>query len=130
MPTYLYVARDQHGLPHTGQLDGLNEDDVVAVLQRRGLLVTSISKKTLARQRPLAERRIERRPRAGVTLDDQVLLCQQLATLVEAGVPLLKSLEVVSAQIESRALLQALEHIRHDVRGGSTLAAALARHPA
>jgi len=115
-----------------GHLDALSEDEVVAVLQRRGLLVTSISQEDLAAASQASSVRRasrSRRMHTRVTTADHVLLCQQLATLVEAGVPLLKSLEVVSAQIESRMLLVAMEEIRRDVAAGRTFRDALAKHP-
>lgn len=131
MPTYTYNARDQQGIVQTGHLDGMSEDEVVAVLQHRGLLVTSISQKELLGGKLSARRRGSmRRMHTGVTTDDQVLFCQQLATLVEAGVPLLKSLEVVSAQVESRMLLLACEEVRRDIAAGHMLRDALAKHPA
>ena len=132
MPTFLYTARDDRGTVQSGQLEAVTEDDVLATLQHRGLLVTSISAQSVGARQPLAFRRAKaaRRMHTGVTTDDQVLLCQQLSTLVEAGVPLLKSLEVVSAQVESRRLLIALEEIRRDVAGGRTLREALAKHSA
>lgn len=132
MPTFLYTARDDRGTVQSGQLEAATEDDVLATLQRRGLLVTSISTQGAGARQPSASRRAKaaRRMHGGVTTDDQVLLCQQLSTLVEAGVPLLKSLEVVSAQVESRRLLIALEEIRRDVAGGRTLREALAKHSA
>ena len=128
MPSFTYLARDQKGAVQTGQLDALSEDEVVAMLQHRGLLVTSISRKDLT-QTPRLDIRQRRRLHGRVTMQDQVLLCQQLAVLVEAGVPLLKSLKVVSAQVESRSLLVALEEIRRDVEAGRTFRDALARHP-
>lgn len=130
MPTFTYIARDQEGLARSGQVDGVTEDEAIVLLQHRGLLVTSISKKDLAQKSRVVFRQGARRFHGRVTVDDQVLLCQQMATLVEAGVPLLRSLEVVAAQVESRPLLLALEQIRHDVGAGSTLVAALAKHPA
>ena len=131
MPTFTYTARDEKGLVQTGHLDALNEDQVVAMLQHRGLLVTSISQKDLATAtaRPSVGRAKPHRMHEGVTVEDQVLLCQQLATMVDAGVPLLKSLEVVSFQVESRKLLLALEDIRREVEGGHTFRDALAKHP-
>ncbi len=130
MPTFTYVARDQQGMAHTGQLDAPNEDAVVASLQHRGLLVTSLARKDGAPGRPQpAVGRVRRKFHERVTIDDQVMLCQELATLVNAGVPLLRSLEVVSAQVESRTLLRALEQIRRDVGAGSSLVAALNKHP-
>ncbi|MBI2104713.1 MAG: type II secretion system F family protein [Candidatus Omnitrophica bacterium] len=132
MPTFVYTARNDQGAVQNGQLDAVSEDDVLATLQRRGLLVTSITPQSLgaAPQPAIRRTKANRRMHTGVSTDDQVLLCQQLATLVEAGVPLLKSLEVVSAQVESRRLLIALEEVRREVAGGRTFREALAKHSA
>lgn len=133
MPSFLYTARDQRGVAQSGHLDAVSEDEVVAILQNRGLLVTSISKKEAAAvsAAKLTFRRSRTRTMHGrVTVGDQVMLCQQLATLIDAGIPLLKSLEVVSAQVESRVLLLSLEEVRRDVAAGRTFRDALARHPA
>ncbi len=131
MPTYTYIARDQRGVAQSGQLDAVDEDEVVAILQHRGLLVTSVSQRDLegGERSTFQVRARPRRMHGRVTTADQVLLCQQMATLIDAGVPLIKSLEVVTAQVESRSLLMALEEIRRDVQAGSTLRQALARHP-
>ena len=130
MPDFFYMARDKGGALQSGHLEGVDEDEVVAVLQNRGLFVTRLSRKdSLA----VAARTIRRsrglRLHGRVTTDDQVLLCQQLATLIEAGIPLLKSLEVVSAQVESRPLLAALEEMCQDIESGQTFRDAMARHP-
>lgn len=129
MPTYTYTSRDDKGLVQTGHVDAVNEDQVVAILQHRGLLVTSITRKDVDTAFVPAYRRA-RRMHGGVTVEDQVLLCEQLATLVEAGVPILRSLTVVSDQVESRQLLRALEAACSDVEGGLSLHEALAKHPA
>jgi len=132
MASYLYTARDQQGVVQSGHLDALNEDEVVAMLQHRGLLVTSILQRDLQRApsaTALIRRKHGRRMHSGVKVDDHVLLCQQLATLIEAGVPLIKALEVVGMQVESQQLLQALEATRKEVEGGRTLHDALAKHP-
>lgn len=132
MPTFAYTVRDQQGSLQTGSLDAIDQEEVVAILQRRGLLVTTISRKDLQPRRAATTARRFRsgRMHTGVKTEDQVLLCQQLATLVEAGVPLLKSLEVASAQVESARLLMALDEARRDVEAGRTLRDALAKHPA
>ncbi|MDP3703035.1 MAG: type II secretion system F family protein [Candidatus Omnitrophota bacterium] len=130
MPTFTFTSRDDKGLVQIGHVDAVDEDQVVAILQHRGLLVTSITRKELAAHALLAVRRRKHPMHTGITVDDQVLLCEQLATLVQAGVPILRSLAVVSAQVESRRLFQALEAVSHDVEGGLSLHAALAKHPA
>lgn len=130
MPTFTYVARDHRGTVQTGQLDALEEDDVVTILQHRGLLVTLVLKKDVSERVTFARRGMSYTMHARVTLEDQVVLCQQLATLVGAGVPLLRGIEVVSAQSESRALVVILREVCRDVEGGRTFRDALARHPA
>jgi len=136
MPYFTYAARDQRGTVQTGDLEALNEEDVVARLQHRGLLVTSVIVKnengggakaglSVKKRRSAQKRRMHTR----VTMDDQVALCQQLATLVGAGVPLLRSLEVVGLQLESRKLVRALDEVRREVQGGSTFRNALAKYP-
>ena len=131
MPAFTYTSRDQKGIVQTGQLDAVNEDQVVAILQHRGLLVTSISQKDLEPQLLSKKFRIARRRlHRGVTTEDQVLLCEQLATLIGAGVPILKSLAVVSAQVESQQLLDALEDVQRDVEAGKMFHQGLAKHPA
>ncbi len=71
MPTFTYTARDQKGSMQTGNLEALSEDQVVSMLQHRGLLVTSISLKDLsvpAVAKPAARARARSRKRpAGVS---------------------------------------------------------------
>jgi len=131
MPTYSYTARNPEGAVQAGQLTAGDEEGAVAALQHRGLLVTSISRKDLGPSVSTSSVRVatKRRMHRRVTIDDQVLLCQQMATLVEAGVPLLRSLEVVIMQVESQQLLLALEEARRDVEAGRSLRDALAKHP-
>lgn len=117
----------------TGRLEAVSEDEVIAMLQHRDLFVTSVAKQESVPSSAKSAAAVQgkrRRMHARVKMADQVLLCQQLATLVAAGVPLLKSLEVVSAQVESRVLLIVLDQVRRDVEAGRTLRDALGRHPA
>ena len=133
MPTFTYTARDRQGSAQSGRLDAGTEDEVISTLQRRGLMVTSVLLSNGAVQpaaAPAQRVSMHRRMHTRVTTDDQVLLCQQLSTLVEAGVPLLKALEVVAAQVESRLLLIALEEVQRDVSAGTSFREGLARHPA
>ena len=131
MPTFVYSARDQRGVVQTGRLDAVNEDDVIAQLQHRGLLITSVERKDSQQGvKTIHRSRKPRRMHAGVKTEDHVIFCQQLATMVEAGVPLLKGLRVVSSQVESRKMLLVLEEVRRDVEAGRTFREALAKHPA
>ena len=108
MPSYVYAARDQRGTLQTGHLEAMDEDAVVAVLHNRGLIVTALSRKDAQAAARDGQDHAARRLHHRVTTDDQVLFCQQFAAMLEAGIPLLRSLEVLSAQVESRALLEAI----------------------
>lgn len=128
MPNYVYAARDRSGTLQSGRLDAMDEDAVVGMLHQRGLVVTALSCQDLQPAhavRSAAGRRMHRR----VTTDDHVLFCQQLASMLEAGIPLLRSLEVLSAQVESELLLAAVSQMRQEIEAGRTFRDALAKHP-
>ncbi len=55
---------------------------------------------------------------------------RQLATMIDAGLPLVQSLEILSSQQESKVFKNIIREIREDVEGGSTFAGALKKHPA
>jgi type IV pilus assembly protein PilC len=57
------------------------------------------------------------------------IFTRQLATMIDAGLPLVQSLEILSSQQESRVFKNILREIREDVEGGSTFAGALKKHP-
>ncbi len=127
MPLFVYTARTRAGKIETGSLEARDEDMLLAMLQERGLLVTSI---VAAGRDELLTKRAGRKKRYHyrVTLDDLILLARQMATLLDAGVPLLRSLIVVSDQVESRTLDKVLYLVRKDVEGGRALSEALKKH--
>src|SRR3989338_1040177 len=100
MPTYVYTARDQTGKSLSGAVDAPGEDEALAQLQAKGLIITSIGvagagKTAASSKAKLTQRRLRNR----VKIDDLVLFGRQLATLIESGITLLKGLDILSAQI-------------------------------
>ena len=77
MPSFSYMARDRSGILQSGRLDAVDEEEVLAVLQNRGLIVTSLSRKD-AQAQSAAQRQLGRKLHGRVTMDDKVLFCQQL----------------------------------------------------
>jgi len=122
----VYTARDREGRNLSGELDATNADNALITLQGKGFLVTSITVQT-SEGIPKAARR--RKLHNRVMLTDQILLCQQLGTMLNAGIPLLRCLEVMTKQLESKRLLLALFDCIRDVEGGSSFRDALAQHP-
>jgi len=122
---FIYKARDKRGLLQTGRLEAGDADEALGVLQQRGLIVLSVSGMEALKPKTIAHHRYHNR----VTADDKILFCQQLAILLEAGIPLLRSLTVIAAQVESRQMLNAIEQMKRDVEGGWTFRHAMAKHP-
>jgi MSHA biogenesis protein MshG len=65
----------------------------------------------------------------GVELDDLILLCRQLATMLAAGVALLQALQIMARQIGNSYLRQILLEVAAEIEGGATLSDSFARHP-
>jgi type IV pilus assembly protein PilC len=125
MPTFIYRAKDKKGTPEKGTLEAPDKYRALETLQSRGLIVTSIKEA----EELIRERKRKKRFRLRLKLDDLASMARQLATLLDAGVPLLRSLDIVRQQAEVKSLYTALEEIQKDVEGGESLSRALARHP-
>lgn len=125
MPTFVYKVRDEQGREKQARQEAATEEDLVAQLQNKGLIVISLTRQEELEKKSLLKRGFHSR----VTIDDLITFGRQLATMLEAGVPLLKSLDVLSKQIESRTFLKIVEEVKRDISGGSTFCDALAKHP-
>lgn len=129
MSLYSYTIREKDGRVKQGIKEGQSQEEVLSYLQGSGFLVTQINEilepKVFQRQKKKSRRRLHTRVRQS----DMILMARQLATLVAAGVTLLRSLEIIGQQVESRRLHKALEEIQEDIRTGKTFHSALAKHP-
>ena len=126
MPAYFYTARDRGGHALNGQLDAVTQDTALSALQSKGYLVTSIALKVAGGVAGASRRR---RLHTRVGLTDHILFCRQLGAMLDAGVPLLRGLEVMRNQMESKRLLTALTDVIRDVESGQTVGDALAKDP-
>lgn len=125
MPSFTYKARDEQGHETHGTREATNEDELITWLQNKGLLVVSVVREGATKRKGGFGPTLHQR----ATLDDLIMFSRQLATMLEAGVTLLKSLDVLTKQIESRKLLEAIEEVRQNIASGSTFSDALAKHP-
>ncbi|MFH2138296.1 MAG: type II secretion system F family protein [Candidatus Omnitrophota bacterium] len=134
MPDFLYKARDKEGNLVQGTMIADVQTEVIEILQRRGLLITSIEEivtKQKAKKTILSKQKKKINFFAGgrVKNDDLCTFARQLGTLLNAGVPLLRSLSVLGKQMGSVPLQNAVEQIKEDIQGGSTLKDSLDKHP-
>jgi len=120
--TYAYKVRDRGGKVVTGTLAGESQPLVLGRLREMGY--TPI---TVEVQRQGVNRSITIRRKAN--LKDLAILSRQFATMVSSGLPILKALSILEQQTESKVLASAVGAVRADIEGGSSLSAALARHP-
>ncbi len=123
---FRYTAIDGKGSIRTGQLLSASEAEATQRIRRLGLRPTDIQPATTSILR--SEIRI---PGFGPKVHDAeiAVLSRQLATMVGAGVPLLRSLSVLIEQTDNQFLIETLSRVRTDVETGDSLSDSLARHP-
>ena len=125
MPNFRYTARDGEDKLVQGSIEALGQDEVISRLQEKGLIVTSVVEETA--KRTLTEKAKRRHNK--VKLDDLVLLARQLATLLGAGLTLLRGLDIIANQVESSLLHSTVNRLKQDVKAGLSFRDALAKHP-
>lgn len=123
MPTFAYKARNEGGQPITGTLVADSDAAAARILGERDLLPTEVNE-VKAEGRSLLTGKTRR-----VSPSKVGVMYEQLADLLRAGVPLLRSLQVLSEQAANPTLSQVLREVHDDVSGGDTLADAMDKHP-
>ncbi|MEE9171700.1 MAG: type II secretion system F family protein [candidate division NC10 bacterium] len=123
MAVFAFSGRTRTGQTISGEMDAPNREAVVAQLRRQQVMATSV--------KPKASDVQIRIPGFGGTVSerDLAVVTRQLATMIDAGLPLVQCLEILASQQENKLLKKTLHDIRQDVEGGATFSAALKRHP-
>jgi type IV pilus assembly protein PilC len=121
---YAYKVRDRGGKLVAGSLIADNETLAVARLREMGLVPISVKKEKSAS----LKMEITLRP-GHVKLKELSIFSRQFATMVNSGLPILRSLAILGDQTESKALGAVLVDVRTDVEQGSSLSAAMTKHP-
>lgn len=131
MPDFLYKARDSDGNLVQGTMIAETQTEVIEILQRRALLITSVQEIVVKQKAKSFSFKIGKQISLSnrVKVDDLCIFARQLGTLLNAGVPLLRGLSVLAKQIGSAPLRDAVEKIKEDIQSGSTLRDALDKHP-
>ncbi len=125
MAIFSYSALDQEGNERKGTIDAVNMDVAIVALQRRGLVVSGIdaadSGSGVLSQRIRIFERIQNK--------DIVMLSRQITTLFEAQVSALRAFELLASEARTPLLGEKLAAIASDIQSGSTISAALSKHP-
>jgi type IV pilus assembly protein PilC len=132
MPTFSYTARDRTGNSLSGTLVADNKQALVGVLQGRGLIPTSVQeaggggRAAAGARAPAAAARAFRGRK--VKSSEMVVFTRQLATIVNAGLPLMQGLDILSEQTENVNFTRVLSTIAEDVEAGESFSDALRKH--
>ena len=130
MPEYLYEALDKGGKQVKGIIDASNEEVIIEKLRGMGYYTL----KVVPHRKRASEFDILALP--GVRLIAHrirskhiMTFTRQLATLIDAGLPILRSLFILTEQVESVVFKEKINQIAKDIESGSSLSEALAKHP-
>src|SRR5258705_1026059 len=144
MPRYNYVALDARGQEATGLLEAASTNEAIGQLRQAGYFPTSVYEEAKSGPNGKVSRRAAKmagvtRPRGRTSIvlfqrkkvKPKVLMIftRQLATLIDSGLPLLRSLNVLAKQERDAVLKRTIDKLADGVQGGNTFSDALSLHP-
>ena len=123
MPSFAYVVKDKAGKTHSGTLEVPSRNALIEQLWKQEFVVLSIEERAAGKGSmiKIGEPRVKS--------EQLVIFSRQLATMVDSGIPIAPSLDVLGDQMEDKNFRQILKKIRDDIEAGSSLSEALGRHP-
>ena len=122
MATFAYVGRSRAGGGRKGELEAKTREEAVEQLRKQQVVVTNLEEKA-------AKEGFKLSFGTGVTDKDLVVFTRQFGTMINAGLPLIQCLEILSTQSENAVLRKAVGEVKVQVEGGSTFSDALRKHP-
>jgi type IV pilus assembly protein PilC len=123
MSTFAYVGRNRSGAVKRGELTAKTRDEAVDQLRKQNVVVTSLEEKTGKGGG------FNINFGTGLTDKDLVVFTRQFGTMINAGLPLVQCLEILSTQSENKALREAIGEVKTLVEAGSTFSDALRKFP-
>jgi type IV pilus assembly protein PilC len=123
MPTYVFKGRNRLNEIVVGERVAENREALRQILRREQVTLTSVKEKG----REIGIPKIGGTKR--VKSKDLAIFTRQFSVMIDAGLPLVQCLDILAQQQQNKYFQQTLQQVRQDVEEGSTLAAAMARHP-
>jgi type IV pilus assembly protein PilC len=122
LAVFAYKARSRQGEILEDKIEGNDTMSVAATLRQQGLLVIDIKEQSVE-QKDILE------PFKRVKLSDLVVFTRQFATMINAGLPIVRALYILSEQTTNKKLKDVLDDVRKEVEAGLALSEALDKHP-
>jgi len=123
MPVYVWKGRNQYGEKRKGEVEAPDQAAALAHVKRMRITDPVVKEKP----KDLLENIPFFQPR--VTDKDIVVFTRQLATMIDAGLPLVQCLEILSKQQENSTFKKTIGEIQADVEAGTTFADSMRKHP-
>ncbi|HVG02893.1 MAG TPA: type II secretion system F family protein, partial [Nitrospira sp.] len=123
MSTFAYVGRTRQGAVKKGELSAKTRDEAVDQLRKQQVVVTSLEEKSGKGGR------FKLSLGSGLNDKDLVVFTRQFGTMINAGLPLIQCLDILSTQSENKVLRETVGDVKNSVEAGSTFSDALKRHP-
>lgn len=117
---FQWSGKTAKGVLQSGEITANSKEEVMAHLRRQSIVPTVIAKK---------RKSLFALGRGRVKDKDMVIFTRQFSTMIDAGLPLVQALEILSKQTENKTLAKVISEIKLDVEAGSTFADALRKHP-
>jgi type IV pilus assembly protein PilC len=121
--SYAYRVRTKEGRVLSGMMDGEGEAAVAARLRAQGLVPVQVTKakgEGLKKEITLLPEKVK--------LKDLAIFSRQFATMINSGLSLLRTLNILAEQTENKTLAKTIKELRDDVERGSSLSAAMSKH--
>jgi type IV pilus assembly protein PilC len=121
--TFAYTALDMSGVPQKGELSGESKHSITEELKSRGLRVMSLDEKKSGMKMD-----VKLMPKR-VKPHELTVMSRQLATMISAGMTLLRAFYVLEDQVENDKLRETISKVRQDIEAGLSFSEALEKHP-
>jgi type IV pilus assembly protein PilC len=119
---FQWSGKTIRGVVESGEMAAGTKEEVIAQLKKRNITATLVTEK--------AKKGIGKFTLGGRVKDkDIVIFTRQFATMIDAGLPLVQALDILSTQVENKMLSNTLQQVKTDVESGATYADALKKHP-
>ncbi len=118
---FVWEGKTRQGTVQKGELAANNKEEVLSLLRKQNILPIAVNAKPREIKLKFGQPK--------VTDKDIVILTRQLATMIDAGLPLVQCLDILGSQTENKTLASVVTQVRTDVESGATFADALKKHP-
>ena len=125
MPKFQWEGKTRTGQAQKGEMEAPNEAAVTAQLRRKGIMPSKVKVRGKGLDMEIKIPGLEPK----VTTKDLVVFTRQFATMIDAGLPLVQCLDILSRQQDNKTFKNILLNVKESVESGSTFADALKKHP-